>query len=97
MQWALFMLPLPGQLDNVKLLFNMLADVGLPQERCKPEGELISSGRGHVMSLLLAEIVYKDLKSTLRVLYSIFGKYKSRFQQQPQATAPTLQASASDV
>ena len=31
----------------------------------------------------LSEIVHKDLKSTLRILYSIFGKYKTHFQQQP--------------
>ena len=44
-----------------------------------------------------AEVVHKDLKSTLRVLYSIFGKYKSHFQQQPhpQATPTTPAATAS--
>jgi len=37
------------------------------------------------------DLVRKDLKSTLRVLYSVFSKYKSRFQQaQPQQpTTPT--------
>ena len=46
----------------------------------------------------LPDIVHKDLKSTLRVLYSIFGKYKSHFQQQPHpSTTPTSQGNTSAV
>ena len=50
---------------------------------------------------LHADIVHKDLKSTLRVLYSIFGKYKSHFQQQQQqphpSTTPTNTGTTSAV
>ena len=46
---------------------------------------------------LHSELVYKDLKSTLRVLYAIFGKYKSRFQQQSVAQQQSQVAATSDV
>lgn len=60
------------KLDNMKLVFRLLEDCGLPQKRTKPE-----------------DLVHMDLKSTLRVLYAIFGKYKSTFQQQHPTTPTT--------
>ena len=60
----------------------------------------ISCYYGTSHCLLPADIVNKDqyLKSTLRVLYSIFGKYKYHFQQQPHPqTTPTSQGNTSAV
>ena len=50
----------------------------------------------HLAFLFSVDIVQRDLKSTLRVLYAIFQQYKSRIQQQsqpPGASRPTSTSS----
>ena len=86
----------------MKLAFQLMADAGLPPQRAKPEGSGVCvcvcvwvcvcicpqpAIINIYLSPLPADLVHKDMKATLRVLYAVFGKYKSRFQQQQQAQA----------
>lgn len=74
------------KVHNVSFAFELMQDVGLAKPKARPEGNKNSSIIdlwnmlwflicNHVIFFL--DIVNLDLKSTLRVLYNLFTKYKS--------------------
>lgn len=68
---------------NVAFSFDLMQDVGLPKPKARPEGEYISFIRWqcnetiiNIYFIIFLDIVNIDLKSTLRVLYNLFTKYR---------------------
>ena len=91
------------QLDDVKLAFKLMEDAGIPQERAKPEGRtnkigMVQSYYVHTIIIVHAtDIVHKDLKNTLRVLYSYLWQVQVTFPATATTTTPTSQGNASAV
>lgn len=74
------------KVHNVSLAFDLMQDVGLPKPKARPEGNNLNIRKSNNMLffsifkialLSFIDIVNLDLKSTLRVLYNLFTKYKS--------------------
>ncbi|KAA0189082.1 hypothetical protein HAZT_HAZT001787 [Hyalella azteca] len=73
------------KLHNVNAAFELMMDAGLDRPKARPEGGWVlrldrpKTRSEDVLSGLdrPEDIVNKDLKSTLRVLYNLFSKYKN--------------------
>lgn len=74
------------KVHNVNFAFELMQDTGLAKPKARPEGmsydnylclRLVVMKIVNYMLYLFSDIVNLDLKSTLRVLYNLFTKYKS--------------------
>lgn len=73
------------KVHNVSFVFELMQDVGLAKPKARPEGmSLILFMYYHCICecasyifIFISDIVNLDLKSTLRVLYNLFTKYKN--------------------
>lgn len=59
--------------------FELMQDVGLPKPKARPEGIPVHhlSIQNVLIKRNFPDIVNMDLKSTLRVLYNLFTKYRN--------------------
>lgn len=69
------------KVHNVAFAFELMEEVGLQKPKARPEGKkikttLINCGLAAIQ-FSFSDVVNFDLKSTLRVLYNLFLKYKS--------------------
>lgn len=70
------------KVHNVAFAFELMQDSGLPKPKARPEGILFNlpicffETYTNWILFILSDIVNLDLKSTLRVLYNLFTKYK---------------------
>lgn len=74
------------KVHNVSFVFELMQDVNLAKPKARPEGNLFVIFLGHICFMRMccftiyfffSDIVNLDLKSTLRVLYNLFTKYKN--------------------
>ena len=81
--FTLCILSFDQKVHNVAFAFELMQDSGLPKPKARPEGDYPFCGVTYLCVwlnnfayILSLDIVNLDLKSTLRVLYNLFTKYK---------------------
>lgn len=69
------------KVHNVSFAFELMEEVGIAKPKARPEGKInleCFDAAGIVeISYFFPDIVNQDLKSTLRVLYNLFTRYKN--------------------
>lgn len=67
------------KVHNVCFAFELMEEVGITKLKARPEGKkflMFLYKKKNQCFQIFADIVNQDLKSTLRVLYTLFNRYK---------------------
>lgn len=67
------------KVHNVAFAFELMEEVGLPRPKARPEGKknVFLTNFLSLIFCFYTDVVNYDLKSTLRVLYNLFSRYKN--------------------